>query len=78
MDKASDYESGDSRFESWQGRHLIFAFSFFSGFIFSLLLLNKKTGNTQNVSFNFSVLAVFIASACPRPTSHTRKPFGTH
>ena len=25
MDKASDYESGDSRFESWQGR---FLFSF--------------------------------------------------
>ena len=22
MDKASDYESGDSRFESWQGRTL--------------------------------------------------------
>ena len=22
MDKASDYESGDSRFESWQGRFL--------------------------------------------------------
>ena len=24
MDKASDYESGDSRFESWQGRIFIF------------------------------------------------------
>lgn len=23
MDKASDYESGDSRFESWQGRRLL-------------------------------------------------------
>ena len=22
MDKASDYESGDSRFESWQGRNI--------------------------------------------------------
>ena len=31
MDKASDYESGDSRFESWQGRFLflIFFFLFF-------------------------------------------------
>ena len=24
MDKASDYESGDSRFESWQGRVIFF------------------------------------------------------
>ena len=23
MDKASDYESGDSRFESWQGRNVL-------------------------------------------------------
>ena len=23
MDKASDYESEDSRFESWQGRHVL-------------------------------------------------------
>ena len=23
MDKASDYESGDSRFESWQGRQIL-------------------------------------------------------
>ena len=27
MDKASDYESGDSRFESWQGRILSICFS---------------------------------------------------
>ena len=26
MDKASDYESGDSRFESWQGRFFPFVF----------------------------------------------------
>ena len=31
MDKASDYGSGDSRFESWQGRFLfIFFFLFFA------------------------------------------------
>ena len=24
MDKASDYESGDSRFESWRGRRFFF------------------------------------------------------
>ena len=23
MEKASDYESGDSRFESWQGRNIL-------------------------------------------------------
>ena len=28
-DKASDYESGDSRFESWQGRFFFFVFLFF-------------------------------------------------
>ena len=27
MDKASDYESGDSRFESWQGRDQSFTWS---------------------------------------------------
>ena len=26
MDKASDYESGDSRFESWRGRVFLFCF----------------------------------------------------
>ena len=26
MDKASDYESGDSRFESWRGREFFFFF----------------------------------------------------
>ena len=36
MDKASDYESGDSRFESWRGR-----------FIF----LEDKTGG-KNTGFN--------------------------
>ena len=29
MDKASDYESGDSRFESWQGRIIIVQNLFF-------------------------------------------------
>ena len=28
MDKASDYESGDSRFESWQGRFFLQGYSF--------------------------------------------------
>ena len=28
MDKASDYESGDSRFKSWQGRLSIFLFKY--------------------------------------------------
>ena len=36
MDKAPDYGSGDSRFESWQGR---FSFPFFS-FLFPLFFLN--------------------------------------
>ena len=27
MDKASDYESGDSRFESWRGRGISFLIS---------------------------------------------------
>ena len=31
MDKASDYESGDSRFESWQGRF------FYKGIVFFLI-----------------------------------------
>ena len=37
MDKASDYESGDSRFESWQGRAISFSIFFFSLSFFPLL-----------------------------------------
>ena len=39
MDKASDYESGDSRFESWQGRAISFSLNlfFFSLSFFPLL-----------------------------------------
>ena len=35
MDKASDYESGDSRFESWQGR--LFFFFYFYMYFFSFI-----------------------------------------
>ena len=49
MDKASDYESGDSRFESWRGRILegisVLFFCFFFCFFFALSLfwgLNYK------------------------------------
>ena len=34
MDKASDYESGDSRFESWQGRAISFSLNIFFFFFF--------------------------------------------
>ena len=43
MDKASDYESGDSRFESWRGRILFLGISVL--FIFALSIfwgLNYK------------------------------------
>ena len=36
MDKASDYESGDSRFESWRGRSFLDEKSFKKGSILSL------------------------------------------
>ena len=36
MDKASDYGSGDSRFESWQGRHFIFSPEIFLCCIFTV------------------------------------------
>ena len=42
MDKASDYESGDSRFESWQGRFfspLVNCFSFLFSFLLPFLYL---------------------------------------
>ena len=50
MDKASDYESGDSRFESWQGRFfnkgiVFFLISFLSpnmSIFTSFLGLNAK------------------------------------
>ena len=37
MDKASDYESGDSRFESWQGRAISFSNFFFFFVLFPSL-----------------------------------------
>ena len=43
MDKASDYGSGDSRFESWQGRFLPIFFFFFPSLFFALQLLLLHT-----------------------------------
>ena len=43
MDKASDYESGDSRFESWQGRFFTNFFFFFPSLFFALQLLLLHT-----------------------------------
>ena len=40
MDKASDYESGDSRFESWQGRAASFSHNLF--FFFFVLFPSLK------------------------------------
>ncbi len=37
MDKASDYESGDSRFESWQGR--FFCVTFLCIALYKVMLL---------------------------------------
>ena len=47
MDKASDYESGDSRFESWQGRFfcrylIVFLFFFLSFFPFMYLVFYRQ------------------------------------
>ena len=48
MDKASDYETGDSRFESWQGR--LFFFFYFYIYFFLLYFISY-----QKCMYHFSV-----------------------
>ena len=63
MDKASDYESGDSRFESWQGRFFVIIYStiyfvselHLKKYYFVSLLERKKIVSEEAKNFLFSV-----------------------
>ena len=55
MDKASDYESGDSRFKSWQGRNILEPIILLIVQIVARLsgILNSKHAHSAYVSFTY-------------------------
>ena len=79
MDKASDFESGDSRFKSWQSRfchewNFIFACSLSLHVLIILKTTKIDIKHILQISFTFHVHVLYLSMHIPLVLSYQTRP----